>query len=124
VAAIAQALRARAVEVAEIRHSGLARARETAEILARVLGSGAAVRAVSGLAPEDDPDVARAELDLAREPLMLVGHLPHLGRLASGLLGPEGGEIPSFTPGTALGLARVADGWRLDLLLRPGSRPA
>jgi phosphohistidine phosphatase len=120
VAAIAQALRARAVEVAEIRHSGLARARETAEILARVLGPGATVRAVSGLEPEDDPDVARDELDLAREPLMLVGHLPHLGRLASGLLGSQDGELPSFTPGTALGLARVGDGWRLDLLLRPG----
>ena len=60
VAAIAQALRARAVEVFEIRHSGLVRARESADILARVLAPREGVREISGLAPEDDPAVARS----------------------------------------------------------------
>jgi phosphohistidine phosphatase len=115
----ARALRARGVGVAEIRHSGLARARETAELLGRTLTPLRGVRAVSGLAPEDDPDIARAELELATEPLLLVGHLPHLARLARALLGgPELERIP-FPPATAVGLRRGPDGWALELVVPP-----
>lgn len=119
VAAVARALRARDVAVTEIRHSGLARARETAEILAATLTPPGGVQATTGLAPEDDPEIARAELLLARAPLMLVGHLPHLGRLAAGLLGPGRGDGPSFAPATALGLRRAPDGWQVEVVLRP-----
>jgi phosphohistidine phosphatase len=73
--------------VAEIRHSGLVRARETAEILGRVLTPARGIRATTGLAPADDPDVAAAELGLVAAPLMLVGHLPHLARLTTALVG-------------------------------------
>src|SRR3972149_1603342 len=39
-----------------------------------------------GLGPNDDPEVARDECERAAAPVMLVGHLPHLGRLAGTLV--------------------------------------
>jgi phosphohistidine phosphatase len=108
---LGQAAAARSVVVAEIRHSGLLRARQTAEILAAHLRPGGGVRATTGLGPDDDPDIARAECQLAGEPLVLVGHLPHLARLESGLTGRRT-EL-SLQPGTMLALARSAGGWEL-----------
>jgi phosphohistidine phosphatase len=122
--ATAQALRDRGVEIAEIRHSGLARARETAEILGRNLAPARGVHETTGLLPDDDPAVAAAELELAAEPLMLVGHLPHLARLGAALVRGIALEPVQlqFAPGTAVGLRRAADGWRVELIVpeRPG----
>jgi phosphohistidine phosphatase len=119
VEATARALRAHGAQVAEIRHSDLVRARETAEILARVLAPSRGVRATTGLAPEDDPDVARTELELATESLMLVGHLPHLARLAAALVGAAAMEPVQFIAGTAVGFRRGPGGWELERVLPP-----
>jgi phosphohistidine phosphatase len=96
------------------------RARETADILGRALAPPRGVLATSGLAPEDDPGVARAELELGAEPVMLVGHLPHLERLAVALLGPGGAEALRFAPATAIGLARDGRGWSVEAVVAPG----
>jgi phosphohistidine phosphatase len=114
VEATAGALAARGAEVAEIRHSGLARARETAEILGRYLAPHRGVHEATGLLPEDDPAVAAAELELSGEPLLLVGHLPHLARLGATL---AGGAPLHFTPASAVGLRRVPDGWQIELIV-------
>jgi phosphohistidine phosphatase len=119
VEALGRALRTHDVAVAEIRHSGLVRARETAEILGHALAPRQGVVAAAGLAPEDDPEVARAELELAPAPVMLVGHLPHLERLALMLLGSARAEALRFAPATAVGLARDGGGWRLALVVAP-----
>jgi phosphohistidine phosphatase len=115
----AHALRARGAQVAEIRHSGLTRARETAEILGRSLAPPRGVHAATGLAPEDDPDVLRAELELATEPLMVVGHLPHLARLVAVLVGAALAEPIRFTPGTVVVLRRGRGGWALETVVGP-----
>src|SRR6188474_487788 len=94
----ARVLRSRGVEVAEIRHSGLTRARETAEILGASLAPPQGVHATAALAPEDDPDIAAAELALATAPVMLVGHLPHLARLTAALVGDAATEHVRFAP--------------------------
>ena len=117
VEATAQALRSRGAAVARIHHSGLVRARETAEILGRVLVPAGGIHAIAGLLPEDAPDVLRAELDVATEPVLLVGHLPHLARLAAALVGAAGMERVSLAPATALGLRRGSDGWELELVV-------
>jgi phosphohistidine phosphatase len=104
----------------EIVHSGLVRARQTAELLAAQLAPGEGVRAMRGLAPGDDPAVAAAECEARREDLMLVGHLPHLGRLAGLLvLGSPGRELIRFGPGTLAALARGDGGFLVELVIRP-----
>jgi phosphohistidine phosphatase len=108
------------LQVAEIRHSGKLRARQTAEILAAALSPSHGVREMDGLGPTDDTGKARAEVESAQEPLMLVGHLPHLGRLASSLLvgGPEQ-EIIRFRNGAIVCLSNVDDRWLLQWILTP-----
>jgi phosphohistidine phosphatase len=113
----ARALQAHGVRVSEIRHSDLRRARETAEILGASFAPPRGVHPTLGLLPEDDPDVAAAELALATAPLMLVGHLPHLARLTAVLAGNGVLEGIPFTPATAVGLRREPDGWMLELVI-------
>ena len=106
--------------VSEIRHSGKLRARQTAEILAAALAPGRDVRQMDGLAPGDDPGKARAVVESAVEPLMLVGHLPHLSRLASLLLvGDSGREIVRLRDGAIVCLVKVEDRWLLQWILTP-----
>jgi phosphohistidine phosphatase len=75
---------------------------------------------MGGLAPGDEPEKAREEIDATREPLMLVGHLPHLSRLASALLvGDSQREIIRFEPAAIACLARVERGYHVEWILTP-----
>ncbi len=117
---------ARAVElglrVDHIRHSPKTRAVETAEILARALDPPGGARPADGLAPEDDPREALERIERAREPLMLVGHLPHLAYLSSLLLaGEAAAELVALRPATLVWLEGEGRAWRLRLLLPPAS---
>jgi len=108
------------LQVTEIRHSDKLRARQTAEILAEQLSPSAGVREMEGLAPGDDPGRARAEIESACEPLMLVGHLPHLSRLASLLLvGDPTKEIVRFRNAAIVSLVKAERGWLLQWILTP-----
>jgi phosphohistidine phosphatase len=110
--------------VAEIRHSGLLRARQTAEILAAALAPSGGVRAFEGLAPGDEPTIAAAECEAATEPVVLVGHMPHLGRLASRLLlGEAGRELIRFETGTVACLSRGERGWVVEWVVAPRLSP-
>jgi len=107
------------LRVAEIRHSGFVRARESAEILATHLHPARGVREARGLRPNDDPAAARAELE-AGDGLMLVGHLPHLGRLASLLLvGAPDREILRIPAGALVCLGYTEARWALEWMLTP-----
>jgi len=121
--AVARGLRRRtALEVAEVWHSPLVRARETAELLAAGLQLRAHLREVPGLLPEDSPAAMAAALGCCKESLMLVGHEPHLSALPAELLGLEPGRgLVEFRKGTVLCLDRVMRGapWTLVWLLPP-----
>lgn len=107
------------VRVDEIHHSGKVRAAQTAEILAAAL----APRAVSkfeGLAPNDDVHLAAEYLLGVDRPVMLVGHLPHLSRLASLLL--AGAPEPAVVRFRNAGIVHLshADGrWTLEWTVTP-----
>jgi phosphohistidine phosphatase len=121
--AVARGLRRRtSVEVAEVWHSPLVRARETAELLAEGLRLRVRLREVPGLLPEDSPAEMATALGHRNESLMLVGHEPHLSSLAGQLLGidPER-SLVEFKKGTGLCLDRVVRGapWTLEWLLPP-----
>ena len=108
------------VHVARIEHSGKRRAQETAELLAAELRPPAGVGTLPGLAPNDPAAPLAAELASCVDDAMLVGHLPHLGRLATLLLaGREEPALVHFTPGTLARLERAA-GWHLAWLVPPG----
>lgn len=74
-----------AVRVGLILHSGKLRAQQTAETLAEHLHPGS-VTATDGLSPLDDPAIWAGRLAETDEDLMLVGHLPHMSKLAARLL--------------------------------------
>jgi phosphohistidine phosphatase len=108
------------VQVAEILHSGKLRALQTAKILADYLRPPRGTREIEGLGPNDDPKKARADLAAASEPLMIVGHLPHLSHLASALiLGEPKTDLIRFRTGAMVCLARTEGAFRLEWLLTP-----
>lgn len=84
-------------EVQAVWHSPLVRARETAELLVKELGLDALLIETAGLLPEDDPIAVADRLDRADQAVMIVGHEPQLGALATllvrGKLKPVGFEF-------------------------------
>jgi phosphohistidine phosphatase len=106
------------VAVERVVHSGKTRARQTAETWGELLGL--PVVEEEGLAPLDDPSVWAARLAKAEQDLMLVGHLPHLGRLAGLLLaGDSERPVVAFRQGGLVGLDRGPAGWSVWLVLPP-----
>jgi phosphohistidine phosphatase len=103
-----------------IQHSGKLRARQTAEVLAAALHPSLGVRECAGLAPNDDPSLVAQMVAEAREPWLLVGHLPHLSRLLSLLVvgDPDRGLL-AFRMSGLVGLGRESGGWRLRFVLTP-----
>ncbi len=117
---IARHAAVRGIRVAEIRHSGKLRARQTADVLAAALSPSQETREMDGLAPTDCPVKAKGEVESAREPLMIVGHLPHLSRLASLLLvGDPSRELIQFRNGGIVCLVKAESGWLLEWALTP-----
>ena len=119
---VARALDGRpGVEPARIYHSGKTRARETAEILARELAVREVLEDPEALSPNADPSAWDQRLENLTEDLMLVGHLPHVQRLAGHLLeGDPDAEPVSFGAATVACLEREeAGGWNLHWDERP-----
>ncbi len=108
---VARAAAAAGVRPASILHSGKTRAEQTAEIFAEHTKPPDGVHAVEGLDPLDEPQRARERVAQADSPLMLVGHLPHLGRLAATLLvGTAEREIVAFRNAGVVCLERQEGG--------------
>ena len=117
---VARAAAARQAQVSAIFHSGILRAQQTAEILAAHLRPAGGAQRMSGLAPQDDPAIAKAELEAAPAPVMLVGHLPHMGRLAGLLInGDAERDAVEFAPATVVCISRESSLWQLVWVLSP-----
>lgn len=101
-------------------HSGKTRARQTAEILAAV-DPNLTVEETTGLAPNDDPIIWAQKAAATDETLALVGHLPHLERLASLLLvGQARVPVVSFCNGGMVCLERSRAGvWTVKWAVVP-----
>jgi phosphohistidine phosphatase len=106
---------------ANIHHSGKARAQETAEILAEAASPRQGISQVEGLNPLDDPTMWVDRLSTTDQDTMLVGHLPHLGKLVSRLLcGEEERSVVAFKMGGVVCLTRDETGrWSLAWMLVP-----
>lgn len=113
---------AKAVRPSAIFHSGILRAKQTAEILAAQLAPDVQVQASAGLKPEDDPAIAAAEIETAEHSVMLVGHLPHMNRLAALLIhGDPNRAVIDFSPASMVCCSRAAGRWRIAWSLEGGS---
>ncbi len=109
------------VEVSQILHSGKKRASQTAQILAEHLHPDKGVSESGGLAPMDEPKIWAERLSSIEEEIMLVGHLPHLGRLAGLLIcNDEKKNVVNFKMAGIVCLRRDEDmSWSLEWTLMP-----
>lgn len=105
--------------VPDVLHSGKLRAEQTAAMLARCLNG--MYSESTDLSPNDDPDLWAARLEERAEDLMLVGHLPHLPRLAGLLLTGDTLATPvQFTNAGVLCLSRDDKAtWRVNWAVTP-----
>ena len=83
---VAKFLSEAGIKIDKILHSGKLRAAQTAEILGQYIKPAKGVEKAEGLEPLADPKIWFKNLKQIDEDVMLVGHLPHLSRLASLLL--------------------------------------
>jgi phosphohistidine phosphatase len=118
---VAHLLKRLEVQVRQVVHSGKTRAQSTAQVLARHLRPPAGVSEAPGLAPRDDPKLWGDRLAALDEDILLVGHLPHLARLAALLLtGEAEREVINFQMGGAVRLRRMAAAqWAVDWMIVP-----
>lgn len=106
------------VSVHQIRHSGLVRAGETAEIFGERLNPPGGVIAVAGLTYEDPVEPLARELHLESDPVMLVGHNPFMEDLASLMLTGSAGRMPVwFATSTVACLSYTAGQWSVRWVL-------
>ena len=70
---------------------------------------------VAGLQPKDDVRPMAAALERETEALMLVGHLPFLGRLVGQLVAADADSaVVRFTNAGIVCLCREEDQWSID----------
>jgi phosphohistidine phosphatase len=102
-------------------HSGKTRAAQTAETLAQVVKVKEGTIARDGLAPNDDVEVLKDDLDASDNDVMIVGHLPFLSKLASLLLADdESAGTVAFQQGVVVCLEQPAEGqWQIDWMIIP-----
>ncbi len=115
---VAHFLNKAGITVPNIYHSGKTRAAQTARILAGRLSAGN-VAVQPGMAPGDDVAAFTRIIEENGEALY-VGHLPHLGRLASLLTtGDEQSDVVGFVNSGILCLGSCDGGFRVEWYLIP-----
>lgn len=112
---------ARRLSIRCIVHSGKQHARQTAELYANALTPPGGVAERSGLAPLDDPEPVAAWLE-HEQGVMIVGHQPFLGHLASLLVtGSPDPPVVAFSYAGIVCLQRRKEqpGWLIDWAVSP-----
>lgn len=114
------------VKVTRIYHSGLVRARQTAEALARHLQPHDGLHHRPGLEPEAEPLPIAAWLETEEETgdgVMIVSHMPFVDRLVSMLLcgDPDAGLVDYKLCAVARLNMKPTHGYELAWLLTPKS---
>jgi phosphohistidine phosphatase len=109
------------VRVGQVLHSGKTRAEQTAAMLADALLPEGKPQAHAGLAPKDPLETIVPEIASWSVDTLIVGHLPHLGRLVSLLLVSDPDRpLLASQPGSMVCLEQDAEGqWVLAWMIRP-----
>ena len=114
-------LLAERIEVSRVIHSGKTRARQTAEVFARLISNEPAVEEFNGINPNDPVEAFAQLVDDWNDDLLVVGHLPFMSKLVSLLLtGSIEETIVAYTPGSIVSLELVEEeGWQLLWMVSP-----
>lgn len=117
---IADFIKPLGVRLGDLWHSPKTRARQTAEILRRALHVDNFVEK-EGLKPKDEVDMIIDEIEKAAEDIMIVSHMPFVGRLATELLcGKFNDDIIAFRQGGIVCLELGEDDiWQVAWIVTP-----
>ena len=109
------------VRVGRAVHSGKTRARQSAELLASRLCPGVEATLEPGLAPLDPVEPVAERIEELDHDLLIAGHQPFVGKLASVLLaGADDVVTLGFAPATTVCMERdEAGAWSLAWMVRP-----
>jgi len=109
------------VHVPNVYHSGKARARQTAELLAARLAPGVTPEALAGINPNDPIESLADRLRGWREDALVAGHQPFMGKLVALLIaGRSDPPVVAYRQGSVACLERDAEGhWVLVWMVRP-----
>ena len=101
-------------------HSGKLRAQQTAEILAGAIAPGVEIGINGQINPNDDPTAIEWQELIGGESLLVVGHLPFMGRLVAYLVtGQPHALVTAWQPGSMVFLELDEDNWQIKWMLRP-----
>ena len=88
------------IEVQQVFHSGKTRAQSTRAGHGKSFRPTGGLTAAPGLAPLDEPEIWAERVADLEENILLVGHLPHLGKLAALLMsGDKNRKVIKFPDG-------------------------
>jgi len=117
---VSRAAAKKGMAASRILHSDKLRAKQTAEILARNIIPSEGICEIKGLGPEDDPSLIKAELEASGKSLIVVGHLPHLNRLAAMLLnGNSSEQVIDFPTASVVCLSCRKKNWKVNWTMDP-----
>jgi phosphohistidine phosphatase len=107
------------IPVKQIAHSGKTRAEQTARIFKESLAVNQAIRQVDGIRPMDDVTVFASTIDPDAN-MMVVGHLPFMGRLVSYLTaGDKNKNVYRFQNSGIVCLDVEDNNWFIKWTLNP-----
>ena len=113
--------------IGEVRHSGKLRAKQTAEILIQHAAPSAAIVSNVELRPGADGETLAVHMTArGDEPgtMMIVGHMPHLAKVAAHLLtGRETMRPIRFVNAGLVSFTWTEDDWGVDWILTPAMLP-
>jgi phosphohistidine phosphatase len=104
-----------------IMHSGKNRARQTAEVMAKILNPTEGIKEAKDLEPLADAGEWASRLAEMKKEVMLVGHLPHLSNLVSLMLcGDEEKKVINFKKAgiICLGIDEAGE-WTIEWIITP-----
>ena len=110
------------IQVETVFHSGKTRARQTAEIISSKINPGKESQKREGLSPSDDVKAIAEEIKQGQKDFMIVGHLPHLGKLVSFLTtGSDSSQVVGFQQGGVVCLRTNEEekNWAIAWMLVP-----
>jgi phosphohistidine phosphatase len=118
---VADFLRPLKLAVDAIWHSGKARAQQSGELLAEAVWARDSIIQREGLGPKDQVATTKEALEQTGGDVMIVGHLPFLGKLIALLVtGSEENEIVEFQFGSVVCIERRDGGkWKVAWMITP-----